>query len=553
MAKEVGGEIPAATDENAESKYAITDGVKIYFGGLEFSLEEKRGKGLTLTGVNGSSYVNPEYMAVKDNTARFYLPGGTVLIFSSTNPAGGSELLINAEFAGDISEITIPITPRRSSLIRYNGQLGIMYIGSRYLFTSQNQELENMAVTLSRERAFVSYRSRGNESEFDPANFVIAQSLNYADSVSRWREASFARWNQNTAAVQNEDDIIAYLSETVTRGNYTAAAAAISRDVINTSRHSYRSAGFTGGMSNAFRSFTSSENEKLALVTRLIRERSLDLLKEENILDYLFTRSNTALANDIIGIINNTGAEMLSINHCPGLLEMYSDIKQWRPAIQNPVEPLIEQILLLISENLSRDKENDLVFASNSEGMNLVFSARLGAALIKWAQSNQNAQWEAIGKSLVLSALTNAGQAAGRLHNILKPADHYPRAVWLTDTGIWAWTVSPSVRASYIEGNLNIAASFPVNTAHYMIIRGIRPFIKIQIHGMDWRTDSQFERYDSSGWVYYPQEQILILKLRHRTTAENILVFYREEPQPAVQEVVEPEPEPEPFYQWPYY
>ncbi|MDR0323038.1 MAG: hypothetical protein LBI12_01160, partial [Treponema sp.] len=83
-AKEAGGEIPAVTDENAESKHAITDGVKIYFGGLEFSLEEKRGKGLTLAGINGSSHVNPEYMAVKDNTARFYLPGGTVLIFSST-------------------------------------------------------------------------------------------------------------------------------------------------------------------------------------------------------------------------------------------------------------------------------------------------------------------------------------------------------------------------------------------------------------------------------------------------------------------------------------
>jgi hypothetical protein len=76
---------------------------------------------------------------------------------------------------------------------------------------------------------------------------------------------------------------------------------------------------------------------------------------------------------------------------------------------------------------------------------------------------------------------------------------------------------------------------------HHIIIRGIRPFIRLQIHGMDWRTDSQFERYDSSGWVYYPQDQVLILKLRHRELVENIRIIYREEPQPVIQETVEPE------------
>jgi len=63
--------------------------------------------------------------------------------------------------------------------------------------------------------------------------------------------------------------------------------------------------------------------------------------------------------------------------------------------------------------------------------------------------------------------------------------------------------------------------------SHFMIIRGVRPFIRIQLHGMDWRTDSQFERYDSSGWVYYPEEQTLIVKLKHRVTTENIRIIYR--------------------------
>jgi len=535
----------------------ITGGAKVFYGGIEFNLGEERGKGLILADTDGIiKSVNPDYLILTDNTALFGLPDGTVIAFNSFDSSRGPELRINAEFAENTSEVTIPITPRRSSLVRDDEQLGIMYGGSRYLFGSPGRYLENGMITLSKENASVSYRSRGNQSVFDPADFIIAQSENYENALLNWRETNFSRWNQNAAAMQDEDDIIAYCAEALVRGNYTAAVAAIPRSFVNSSRHTYRSSVFIGGMSNAYNLFISDESQKLNHVTMLTGQKSLDILKEEHILDYLFTRSNTTLANDIIDIIQNAIPETLTVDYCPGLLEAYSDIRRWRPAAENPVEHLTDQIILLVSENLNRDTEKDLVFASNSEGMDLNFSLRLGKALVSWTQTNQNNDWSAIGRSLVLSALTEASAGAGKLYNTLNPADYYPRAAWLTDTGHWTWTVSPSVRASYIEGNLNLAVSFPVGMTHYVIMRGVRPFIKIQIHDMDWRTDSQFERYDSSGWIYYPQGQTLILKLRHRATVENIRVFYRVEepppppPPPVVQPVEEAAPQPNEWRWW---
>ena len=520
----------------------IAGGARVYYGGLDFNLSEERGKGLTLTSVEGViTHVNPGYLILTDNTALFGLPDGTTILFNSFDSAKGPELQINAELAENISKIAIPITLRRSSLVRDNGQLGIMYGGLRYSFNSQGQYLEDGIITLSRENTFISYRSRENQIEFDPADYIIAQSQNYENELLNWRELSFARWNQNTSALQNEDDVIAYCSEAFARGNYAAAIAAIPRDFLNSARHTFRSAGFTGGMSDAYLSFVVSENEKLNLITTLTRQRSLDVLKEEHVLDYLFSRGNAAIANDIIEIIGSASPEMLTADYCPGILEAYSDIRLWRPSADDPVEHLTDQIFFLVSENLNRDTERDLVFVSNSEGMNFYFSLRLGKAIITWTETNQNAQWQAIGQSLVLSALTEAGAGAGKLYNALRFGDYYPRAVLLTDG--WAWTVSPSVRASYASGNLNITSSFPTAMTHYMIIRGVRPFIKLQIHGMDWRTDDQFERYDSSGWIYYPDEQILILKLRHRTTVETATVFYRVEAPPPVREIAETEAE----------
>jgi len=68
--------------------------------------------------------------------------------------------------------------------------------------------------------------------------------------------------------------------------------------------------------------------------------------------------------------------------------------------------------------------------------------------------------------------------------------------------------------------------NFPAGETHYMIIRGMRPFTKIQLYGMDFRTDPQFERYDSSGWSYIAEEQTLILKMKHKTQTEHIKVIY---------------------------
>ena len=528
-------EIDGQTPEQDAQR--VTGGVKIFFCGLEFNLKEDREKGLFVSGNDGRiTALNPEYMIITGSTVRFGLPGGNALVFSSFDSVRGSELNITAELAENITEITIPIVLRRSSLIRDNGQSAILYDGSHYSFVNPSLELENGRLVLSGERVSVSYRSKSTQKSFDPENFIIAQAQNYDNVLENWRESSYVYWNQNTSSLQNEDDIIAYCIEALRRGSYAAAVRAIPGSFVNSTRHSYRSSAFIGGMSGAYRSFIASENEKSSHITGLIRERSLDLLKEEHILDFLFSRNNTASASEVINIIQDAEAEMLNPDHCPGIFEAYSDFKRHRPTANNPFEQLTEQALLIVSENLNLDSDNDLLFASGSESGNPEYSMRLGSALIDWAQADS--QWAAIGRSLVLSALSSGGYGSGKLHKMLKHADYYPRAASLSDS-LWVWTASQPVTASTIDGNLNIAFSFPVNSSHYVMIRGVTPFNRIQIHDRDWRSDSQFERYDSSGWIYYSQEQTLILKMRHRAQVETIRIFYRAETPPAPPPAVE--------------
>ncbi|MCL2185160.1 MAG: hypothetical protein FWB86_04800 [Treponema sp.] len=521
----------------------IEGGVKLFYGGLEFNLREERGKGLTLTGTNDDSLsVNPEFMMFAQTefadsvSVRFVLPGGTSITFSSFDSERGHEMQINTEFADNVSKIIIPIKPRRSSLVRDHEQVGIMFSGNRYFFNNPNLEIEEGKIVLSKEVSFISYRARSKQTAFDPSNFILAQSQDYETVVRNWQNASFTFWNQNTANI-TENDIIAYLSESLGRGNFTAMLNTLPPAFINSQRHSFRSAVFTGGMRNAYLSFNTFENERISLITGLIREGSLSFLKEENVIDYLFSRSYTALANEAIQLITSAEPSMLNIAYCAGLLEVYSDIRKWSAAGNSdpnyPIGHLADKIISLISENLIHDKNEDNVHITAAEDINKEYNVRLGKALNYWVQnSGLPAQWSSVGKSLVLSAI--ADNNSGSLYNILNLGNYYPRAaLLLQETGHWAWTISPAVRATYIDGNLNLAFNFPISASHYAIIRGVRPFIKIQIYDMDWRTDSNFEQYDSSGWVYYPQDQTLVLKVRHRALVENVRIFYRvEEPPP---------------------
>ena len=505
----------------------VAGGIRIFYAGLEFNLTEERGKGFILKDTGGNNIpVNPEIMLTTEDTARFILPTGTIISFTQTETSRGLQVFISADFAEDISEAVIPIIPRRSSIIIDSEHLGVMYGGSRYIFSGSGKELENGYVTLTNENASVSYFTRGRLNIFDASDFIVAGERNYDSEVRSWQESIFGWFNQNRSLLVNEDDVTAFLSQALQRGSYTAALSAVPSVFASGPNHSFKSAAFIGGMTNAYRRFIAYENEKSALISRLVRERSIDIFLESHIIEFLLLRNNTTQANDIIGIARNLTEDDLTVDHIPGLLEAYQDIRRSLPVIGNPFEHLSAKIIELLSEDLVRpDAENDLVFAQDSSGVNIDYSMRLGLALIFWAETEKIPDWVSIGRSLVLSAVKD--NINGKFYSYFRLPDYYPRAVPLSSENMWAWTAAQSIAVSNVSGDINLAITFPANFSHHIIIRGVRPFLSLQFNGQTWRSDSQFEIYDSFGWIYYADEQVLVLKVRQNASLVNIRLIYR--------------------------
>ncbi|MDR2897473.1 MAG: hypothetical protein LBU99_01570, partial [Spirochaetaceae bacterium] len=76
------------------------------------------------------------------------------------------------------------------------------------------------------------------------------------------------------------------------------------------------------------------------------------------------------------------------------------------------------------------------------------------------------------------------------------------------------------------RGTVTLSITFPQNESHYMIVSNVEPFPRIQIYGVDFRTDPRFESYNSSGYVYNRDTKTLLLKVRHRETVEQIRLIY---------------------------
>jgi hypothetical protein len=339
----------------------------------------------------------------------------------------------------------------------------------------------------------------------------------------------------------------------------------VSPAFLTGARRTYESSVYLGGMDQALRSFTGGEREKISRLSRQFNEKSLDFLRENHVFEFLAVRGFVNFIDDGVELIHSIDPAILTLDLAPGIFEGYLDLKQYRPHGDNPFERLIDQACYIISEGVTRVKEirrpsgntrdsaaGDWVLVFRDSSADVEFNLRLGKALWTWAERSNHGEWAALGRSLIVSVLSladGAGTSPGglllsgdgqisedpgprissaRLYRMLNPGEYYPRPAVIGSgvNGLWAWTAASAVTATQENNVLDISVSFPAGETHYMMIRGVRPFAKLQIYNIDYHTDPQFERYDSSGWVYSAPDQVLLLKMKHRTTVEHISIFY---------------------------
>jgi hypothetical protein len=563
----------------ADNEYLLAGEINIFFGGMEFRLtnDDDNDSLGTIKSGGRKELVHPDSMTVSGESVQFRLSDGTGLSFATQYYGGVLELRIRALFLDDVEILELPYRPLRTSRTRDGGEEGIIIVsdGISYRFNNAVLDSERRLIVLDTQNPVLSYGAVPVNKTFDPADYILASAQDkqsYDETLNRWREHSFSLWNRTIGNMSNEDTVIAYLGESIHRGTYKAAVSGISSAFLEGNQRGYESTVFLGRMDIGRRSIAAYERDQFSRLSRLINEKSPNFLRDPHVLEYLEIRGYGNLIDDGAGIVRTIDPASLTLDLAPGILEAYEDWDHIRPNTQNPFERLIDQVCFVISEGLRMDPDRSGVFVFSQEEADPEFNVRLGTALASAGEHADRKDWAGIGRSLVLSilSLTESSGAnsptgvfgpltvswdgsitseaggnvlsTGRIYRILQRGtrqqnfrheDYQARAVSIGDAsnGVWTWTAASEVQTAYSRneaGNtiLDISVSFPAGETHYMIIRGIRPFAQLQLYNIPFRTDPQFERYDSSGWAYFASEQTLVLKMKHRSAVEHIEIFY---------------------------
>ena len=564
--------LPGENDPpRGQNEYFLDGDAHVFFGGIDFCVIKDDDHSFTLISSDETILETlPERMLISGESVRFFFPGGTELEFITQYSGGSLEMLISGVFSEDITGADLPFKPLRKSVMKDSGdgQVIVSSDGLNYSFGHAPMDVEQRILRIRAGGAPVSYQAIPERKSFVPDSFILPQAKTadaYNEFLTRWRNQNYSLWNRTIQEQNNEDAVIAYGGEALVRGTYKAAVAAVSPAFLRGAARTYESSVYLGNLDQAYRSLVAREREKIARLSRQINEKSLEFLKETRVFYYFAIRGHNNFVDAGAELVRSIDPAILALDITPGILEGFVDWKNFRPNTENPFERLVDQACFVISESLLKaDNSNGSidaqVFSFSGNQGDTGFNLRLGKALLFYAETVKDSSLAGIGRSLIVSALSMADASGAvkaglvitgtgeikessgsselttaRLYRILRPLESLPRAVPVSTSpnSIWVWTAAQTVSATLQNDVMDIVVRFPAQETHYMIFRGVRPFARIQLYGMDFRSDPQFERYDSSGWVYYSQEQALVVKMKHRTAEERIRIIFKETERPA--------------------
>jgi hypothetical protein len=522
---QINGRYAPESDESLNRR-ALDGGVRVFFGGLEFQL------------------ASPAYITVLEDGAAFSLADGKELHFVSPN---SGEIQISGKFQDDKGTIEIPFKTQKSSTIRDNSNdtVNILYNGRRYQFSRSLQSLKLGKLVLLAGMPSISYRAESETKEFRPADFIILQAetaQSFSNELSGWINRNFALWGQ-MGTQTDEDTVIAWCGEAIRRGVYRTALSVVPVSFSTDPQRTWESAVYQfdrriGVWERAARAIGEFEREKQNRISRLLEEKDIRIFAENHLIEFLAIRDYNDLIDSLLSLAEGLDPAAISLEMAAGILENCSDLDKWSPLVKNPFMPLVERAFQLTAGNLQR--ADDQIFVFDDGRANIEFNMRLGLAINKWAEKSGNSEWAGIGRSMIYSviSLSDDNGNSAKLYRLLGENEYLPHATITGTSGVWAWTASTSVNVTQTNNQMDISVRFPVGETHYVMIRNVRPFALLQIYEQNWRRALDFESYyNSSGWYYFEQERILVIKLSHRSSVENVKIYFTAprapEPQPS--------------------
>ncbi len=495
---------------------------------------------------------------------------------------------ISVSMPSEIETIYFPWKLTQSArLERQDEQIFLRYGKDRFIFrggygfgnSDDTSELPHLILSSSKKTAFYETYIQSESLDFDSIRRIpIASDEEYAKTKQLFRERALDYFSSVISSRNyNEELLTAYMAEKAFNGEYAKALAFAPSSLLPKEKRSYISTTFYGNLVQNDNSLAAYQRKFLSGIESGIARAEISVFNREALIPFLINNSRANLISALEKIASNAKQEDLNSFLAAGLLEAVMDYAFYFPNKQNPFMENSEQYETVLKDSLI-SIDTGLYISSDKKTIDTEKTLRTASVLIRYGNSYPDkGTWKAVGQALYSSIFSLGGNSsslpasfdiqgdkakklglmandalilhAEKLYSIaVKDNPYYPHEESLAlkaEPGIWAWTSARDINVLKNDAKIfSFRISAKAGDTHYMIIRGIRPFYRIQIHEIDFRTDPRFEMYNSSGYVYDERTRTLLLKMKHKKDDEDIVLFLGRPPEPvpvvpSVQEAAE--------------
>ena len=507
---------------------------------------------------------------------------GVLIDFNSYLSETIATVRISVSMPSEIETVYFPWKLTQSArLERQDGQIFLRYGKDRFIFrgghgfgnSDDTSELPHLILSSSKKTAIYETYVQSESLDFDSIfRLPIATEEEYNKTKQLFRENALEYFsNVISSRNYNEELLTAYIAEKTFNGEYAKALVYAPASLLPKEKRTYISTTFYGNLAQNDKSLAAYHKKKLSGIELGIARAETSVFDRVSLIPFLINNSRVNLISVLEKMASNAKQEDLNSFLAAGLLEAAMDYAFYFPNKQNIFMENSEKY-----ENVLKDSlisiDNGLYISSDKKTIDTEKTLQAASILIRYGNSYPDKDsWRAVGQALYSSIFSLGGNSsslpasfdiqgdkakklglmandalilhAEKLYPVaIKDNPHYPHEESLAlkaEPGIWAWTSAHDINVLKNDAKIfSFRISAKTGDTHYMIIRGIRPFYRIQVYGIDFRSDPRFEIYNSSGYVYDERTRTLLLKIKHKKDDEDIVLFLGRPPEPVPVPVV---------------
>ena len=530
--------ITMAETRNKNQQPVLKNMLNTAFKGIRFSSTDKAPLFIKEEGSNDEKYLTlVSWKQTTPSTFEFDFTEGVTLNFSISNEPNASQLSIEAVLPDNVISLSLPYKPAEDYTVTERHK---KYI----LLKSKNQTYQLSASQISADRiVFTRDESSAYYSSYTEIQALSLDSIENSISVTRTEcEKTIKNYvnalitgYQKISDNPDEQSTVAYVAAMALQGKYNQAIDSVPDSFKKGTRRTYLSAPYFDSLANMEPSLEIQQHKYENMIDYAGKSKSYDAFSAPQISDYIIRnrkKTNVIALLDLPATLSDFSP---SVIQAAGIINVYAQLLSGYKQLASKLSPVLNTCTQSIMDSVKL-QNNKVTVSDSGVNVSTAQAADIGTALITYGTATNDDKITNYGYLIINSYFAApeslSEQMLGELYPILvRNNNYYPHYVLLSDgegTPVWVWTCARNITYSTDQdGTTTLDIEFPQGATHYLILSGIKEFLSIELYGMNFHTDPRFETYNSSGYVYLSNRNILLLKSKQKSQHEIIRMFYK--------------------------